>query len=115
MVSIYVHKGYVPSKIEWDLTNGTRSGSCDRAIRYSGFFGVPSVGPVGDFLKKVHLSRFFPYNTANKTSFGVPLILVRTLSNAISLDVVCFNHAVTASAASWEVPLQLLRMMCLDD
>ena len=24
--------------------------SCDRAIRYSGFFGVRSVGPVGDFL-----------------------------------------------------------------
>eukprot|EP00434_Breviolum_minutum_P000045 symbB.v1.2.000038.t1/scaffold12.1/size699752/18 len=36
-----------------------------------------------------------------------------TSSNAISLDVVCFNHAVTASAASWEVPLQLLRMMTL--
>ena len=30
-----------PSKIEWDL----------RAVRYSGFFGVRSVGPtVGDFL-----------------------------------------------------------------
>ena len=37
-------------KIEWDLTNGPRSVSCDRAIRYSGFFGVRSVGPtVGDF------------------------------------------------------------------
>ena len=24
--------------------------SCDRAIRYSGYFGVRSVGPVGDFL-----------------------------------------------------------------
>ena len=44
-----------PSKIEWDLTNGPRSVSCDRAIRYSGFFGVRSfVGPVGsDFLEKV--------------------------------------------------------------
>ena len=30
--------------------NGPRSVSCDRAIRYSGFFGVRSVGPVGDFL-----------------------------------------------------------------
>ena len=28
------------SQIEWDLTNGPRSVSCDRAIRYSGFFGV---------------------------------------------------------------------------
>ena len=28
-----------PSKIEWDLTNGPRSVSCDRAIRYSGFRG----------------------------------------------------------------------------
>ena len=27
--------------------NGPRSVSCDRAIRYSGFFGVRSVGPVG--------------------------------------------------------------------
>ena len=37
-----------PSTIEWDLTNGPRSVSCDRAIRYSGFFGVRSfVGPVG--------------------------------------------------------------------
>ena len=30
----------IPSKIEWDLTNGPRSVSCNRAIRYSGFFGV---------------------------------------------------------------------------
>ena len=30
--------------------NGPRSVSCDRAIRYSGLFGVRSVGPVGDFL-----------------------------------------------------------------
>ena len=28
----------LPSKIKWDLTN--RPLSCDRAIRYSGFFGV---------------------------------------------------------------------------
>ena len=26
----------IPSKIEWDLTNGPRSVSCNRAIRYSG-------------------------------------------------------------------------------
>ena len=39
-----------PSKIEWDLTNGPRSVSCDRAIRYSGL-GVRSVGPVEDFLE----------------------------------------------------------------
>ena len=31
---------YIPSKIAWDLTNGPRSVSCDRAIRYSGFFRV---------------------------------------------------------------------------
>ena len=30
--------------------NGPRSVSCDRDIRYLGFFGVRSVGPVGDFL-----------------------------------------------------------------
>ena len=40
---------FIPSKMEWDLPNGPRSVSCDRAIRYSGFFGVCSVGPVGDF------------------------------------------------------------------
>ena len=40
--------GSIPSKIEWDLPNGPRSVSCDRAIRYSGS-GVRSVGPVGDF------------------------------------------------------------------
>ena len=40
---------YIPSNIAWDLTNGPRSVSCDRAIRYSGL-GVRSVGPVGDFL-----------------------------------------------------------------
>ena len=28
----------IPSKIEWDLTNGPRFVSCDRAIRDSGFF-----------------------------------------------------------------------------
>ena len=33
---------------------GPRSGSCDRGIRYSGFFGVRSVGPtVGDFLDQL--------------------------------------------------------------
>ena len=37
-------------KFEWDLTNGPLS--CDRAIRYSGFFGVRSVGPVGNFLDR---------------------------------------------------------------
>ena len=30
--------------------NGPRTVSCDRDIRYLGFFGVRSVGPVGDFL-----------------------------------------------------------------
>ena len=40
--------------------NGTESQrtpdqvSCDRAIRSSGFFGVRSVGPVGDFLNSIH-------------------------------------------------------------
>ena len=27
--------------------------SCDRVLRYSGFFGVRSEGPVGDFLDKL--------------------------------------------------------------
>ena len=37
--------------------NGPRSESCDQAIRYSGFFGVRSVGPtVGDFLDDPHFS-----------------------------------------------------------
>ena len=40
-----------PSKIEWDLTNGPRDGSCDRAIRFSGLEVRFSVGPVGDFLE----------------------------------------------------------------
>ena len=32
--------------------NGPRSVSCDRVIRYSGFFGVRSLGPfLGDFLE----------------------------------------------------------------
>ena len=39
------------SKIEWDrIPTDPEKVSCDRAIRYSGFFGVRSVGPVGDFL-----------------------------------------------------------------
>ena len=39
------------SRIEWDLTNGPLSVSCDRAIRYSGYLRVRSVGPsVGDLL-----------------------------------------------------------------
>ena len=44
--------GLCPSKIEFRPNpNGPRSGSCDRAIRYSGFFGVCSVGQtIGDFL-----------------------------------------------------------------
>ena len=33
------------------IPNGPRSVSCYRAIRYSGCFGVRSVGPVGDFLE----------------------------------------------------------------
>ena len=40
---------HIPSRIEWDLTNGPRSVSCDRATRSSGL-GVRSVGRVGDFL-----------------------------------------------------------------
>ena len=48
-----------PSKIEWDLTNGPRSVSCDPAIRYSGL-GVRSVGPVGDFLENMQVSKY-PY------------------------------------------------------
>ena len=44
--------GKCPSKIEWDQNlNGPRSVSCDRAITYSGFCRVRSVGPVGDFLE----------------------------------------------------------------
>ena len=40
----------IPSKIEWDLTNGPRSVSCDRAIRYSGRGVRDRNGPVGDVL-----------------------------------------------------------------
>ena len=43
-IYIYIHH-------EWDFMKGPRSVSCDRAIRYSGFFGLRSVGPVGDFLE----------------------------------------------------------------
>ncbi len=39
-----------PSKIEWDLTNGPLSKLLELLYRYSGFFGVRSAGPVGDFL-----------------------------------------------------------------
>ena len=47
MVTFYAaSRCFVPSKIEWDLTNGPRSVSYDRAIRYSGFFRAPwNVGP----------------------------------------------------------------------
>ena len=36
--------------------NGTLPTDRDRAIRYSGFFGVRSVGPVGDFLDPLDYS-----------------------------------------------------------
>ena len=49
-VAFVKHLSPYPSKFEWDLTNGPRSVSCDRAIRYSGL-GVRSVGPVVDFLE----------------------------------------------------------------
>ena len=49
-----------PSNIKWDLTNGPRSVSCDRAIRYSGL-GVRSVGPVGDFLETINNILFAKY------------------------------------------------------
>ena len=37
---IYIHLPYNLSNIEWDLTNGPCLVSCDRAMRYSGFFQV---------------------------------------------------------------------------
>ena len=46
------------SRIEYHLTNRSRSVSCDRAIRYSGL-GVCSVGPVGDYLAQKK-GRFSP-------------------------------------------------------
>jgi len=44
-----------PSKMEGDRipTDSGPSKLLTRAIRYSGFFGVHSVGPVGDFLDSV--------------------------------------------------------------
>ncbi len=39
--------GYVPSKIEWDPTNGLLKVSCDQSIRYSGLKGPFRNGPVG--------------------------------------------------------------------
>ena len=49
---------WIPSKIERDLTNGPLR--CDRAIRYSDFFGVRSVGPtVGDFLDGLQLRKTY--------------------------------------------------------
>ena len=48
-----ISSSMIPSKIEWDLTNGPNLGNCSWTIRYSGFFGVCSVGPtIGDFFEK---------------------------------------------------------------
>ena len=43
-----LHGTAIPSKIEWDLTNGGPK-LIARAVRYSGL-GVRSVGPVGDLI-----------------------------------------------------------------
>ena len=40
----------IPSKVEWDLTNGPCSVSCDRAIRYSGEKGSVDRGSCWRFL-----------------------------------------------------------------
>ena len=50
--------------------NGPRSVSCDRAIRYSGFFGVrsfvgPTVGDFLDFMKLLTAIRLTTYNFDN--------------------------------------------------
>ena len=47
-------------KFRWDLTNGSRSVSCDPAIRYSGFFGVRSVGNLGNFLEISNIREVSP-------------------------------------------------------
>ena len=48
--SVHKKRTHCPSKIEWDRIPTDPSESCDRVIRYPGFFGVRSVGPVGDLL-----------------------------------------------------------------
>ena len=40
-----------PSKIEWDRIPTDPVQKAARVIGYPGFFGVRSVGPVGDFLE----------------------------------------------------------------
>ena len=45
---------FFQSKIEWDLTNGPRSVSCYRAIRYSGFFGVREKWVLLEIEKWIH-------------------------------------------------------------
>ena len=47
-------------KFRWDFTNGSRAVSCDPAIRYSGFFGVRSVGHVGNFLEISNIREISP-------------------------------------------------------
>ena len=49
MIISEIAGGIIPSKIEWDLTNGPLRRLLYRAIKYPGL-GVRSVGPVGDFL-----------------------------------------------------------------
>ena len=57
-----------PSIIEWALPTDPQV-SCDRAIRFSGFFGVRSVGPVGDFLDNL---LFFQIRVMRMQPFWAP-------------------------------------------
>ncbi len=72
--------------------NGPRSVSCDRAIRYSGLFGVRSVGNVGDFLEtflplKINVwKRKFRFSQTN-ISRGELIVLGNVLSCCcVSID-----------------------------
>ena len=54
----------IPSKIEWDPTNGARSISCDRAIRYSGLRGLFS-GSSWRFLGIIFVPKHGPWLQLN--------------------------------------------------
>ena len=60
-----------PSKIEWDrIPTDLTKGSCDRAIRYSGFFGVR--GP-WVLLESSWIISFWPQKEPRKTLYYAPL------------------------------------------
>ena len=81
--------------------NGTESQrtpdqvSCDRAIRYSGFFGVCSVGPVGDFLE-THVQMFH-----KKTSISYHWL---DIHNSKELNNLCDTKSQDFSSHQIQIP-----------